>query len=171
MAGNVALSSRSLSGSRMSVIRTQPSMSVFKQKDLKAWTYEFHYNGRTYKGSTGQLTREDAEAFEFEMQRKVRRRVAGLEVDPKHVPRCQEWAGIYYEWERKTKKVKRPERIDELNRVVLQFFGRRPRRRELVVGGAPYHDLQLHDPIVEPAWLDDFERWMEARGVAGGTRN
>jgi integrase len=159
-------------------------VSIFKQKDRKAWTYEFVYQGKTYKGSTGQLTREDAEAFEALEQQRVRRIAAGLG-DLRDSPYFQEWAGVYYEYERTRKQVKRPERIDELVRVVLEFVGRRPTKADLIITGAPYHNLRLGDLIVEPRWLDDFEEWMTARGavrhtprgrvrvgpLAGSTRN
>jgi hypothetical protein len=148
-------------------------MSVYKQKDRKAWTYEFEYKGKPYKGSTGQLTREDAERFELLEQQRVRRIAAGL-VDLRDSPYFQEWAGVYYDYEQNRKKVKRPERIDELVRVVLEFVGRRPKNPAKVVEGAPYHDLRLGDLITEPRWLDDFEDWMTRRGalrtIKGGHR-
>jgi len=145
-------------------------MSVYRQKDRRAFTYDFQFRGRTYKGNTGQITCEDAQAFEDELKRKLRRQAGGL-VDPRDAPYCQEWAGVYYEYSATKKKVKRPERIDELNQVVLRFFGRAPTDPAKVIAGEPYHNLKLSAPIVDPKWLDDFEDWMVARGVAGSTRN
>lgn len=145
-------------------------MTVFKQKDRKAYTYEFQYKKRTYRGSTGQLTEADAIAVEAALKAKVRRQHGGL-VDARDSPHCQEWAGVYYEYQATRKKVKRPERIDELNTVVLRFWGRRPADPDDVVAGAPYHDRQLADAITDPEWLDRFEDWMTARGIAGSTRN
>lgn len=145
-------------------------MSVYKQKDRQAWTYKFQFRGKQYKGSTGQLTQEDAEAFEADLKAKLRRQGAGI-FDARDAPYFQEWAGVYYEYETTRKKVKRPDRVDDLIRVVLRFWGRRPSDPAKVVAGEPYHDLKLWDPIERPELLDEFEDWMVARGVAGSTRN
>jgi integrase len=146
-------------------------VSVFKQKDRKAWTYEFVYKGKTYKGSTEQLTREDAEAFELREQQKVRRIAAGLG-DLRDAPYFQEWAGIYYEYKATSKqRVRRPDQIDFLLRSVLKFWGRRPRDPKKVDAHAPYHDHTLAEPIERPELLDAFEDWMEGERFSGSHRN
>lgn len=145
-------------------------MSVFLQKDRRAWTYEFQYKGKTYKGSTGQLTREDAEAFELDLQRRIRRRAAGL-VDLRDAPHFQDWAEIYYEHKAHRDPVKRPEQIEVLLRVVLRFWGRRPDDRAKVATGAPYHDLTLAAPILDPEWLERFDDWLRVQGFSGSHKN
>src|SRR5207248_9067903 len=145
-------------------------MSVYKQKDRAAWTYEFRYRGKPYKGSTGQLNEQDALAFEAELKAKLRRQAFGV-VDARDAPFFQEWAGVYYQWEVTGKKIKRPDIVDAWIRVVLRFFGRRPTDPAKVEPGAPYHDLKLSDPIEQPELLDEFESWMTSRGVAGSTKN
>lgn len=146
-------------------------MSVYKQPDRKAYTYEFQHKGRTYKGSTGQLTLKDAQAFEEREQIRVRRVVAGL-TDLRDAPAFQEWAGVYYtEKERGRRKVDHPEMIDVLVKIVLRFFGRKPSNPNAVVAGEPYHDLTLADLILRPELLDEFEEWMEGKHFSGSHRN
>jgi integrase len=146
-------------------------VSVYRQKDRKAYTYEFQYRGKTYKGSTGQLTKEDAEAFERREQERVRRQAAGL-TDLRDAPPFQEWAGVYYQHKAHSRqKVKRPDQIDFLIRTVLKFWGRRPTDPAKVAPDAPYHDLTLAEPILEPEWLERFESWMEAQRFSGSHRN
>lgn len=146
-------------------------MSVFKQKDRKAWTYEFQYKGKAYKGSTGQLTREDAQAFELLEQQRVRRREAGI-ADLRDAPAFADWAGVYYHEKAEGRhRVKRPEQIDVLVRVVLRFWGRRPANPAKVVAGEPYRDLTLADPVEKPELLDEFEDWMEEHRFSGSHRN
>jgi len=69
--------------------------------------------------------------------------------------------------------VRRPEKIDELLRVVLRFWGTRPADPAKIPAGeeCPYHDLTIQDPIDSPQWILEFEEWMDRRGIAGGTRN
>jgi integrase len=146
-------------------------MSVFKQKHRKAWTYEFQYKGKAYKGTTGQLTREDAQAFELLEQQRVRRREAGI-ADLRDAPHFAEWAGVYYQEKAEGKRrVKRPDQIDVLVRVALRFWGRRPKDPSKVVAGEPYRDLTLADPITRPELLDEFEDWMEGHSFSGSHRN
>jgi len=35
---------------------------------------------------------------------------------------------------------------------------------------APFHDLRLRDPMVDPAWVTRFETWMQERGVSAWTK-
>lgn len=146
-------------------------MSVFKQKDRTAFTYEFQYRGRPYKGTTGQLTKDDALAVEALEKARVRRSVAGL-ADLRDAPSFQRWSGVYYTHKATSKhKVKRPDQIDFLIRTMLKFWGRRPTDPKKVDAHAPYHDLTLADPVVEPDWLDQFETWMTAQGFSGSHCN
>lgn len=146
-------------------------MSVFREKDRRCFRYEFQFKGKTYKGSTGQITREDAEAFEFAAKQKLHRQAGGL-IDLRDAPAFSVWSGVYYTHKAEGKhKVKRPEQIDVLVRVALQFFGQRPTDPTKVAARAPYHDLTLADPIVEPDWLDRFEDWMTAQNFSGSHCN
>lgn len=146
-------------------------MSTYKEKDRKSYRYEFQYKGQTYKGSTGQVTKEAADAYEFQIQDKVRRRTAGL-TDLSDAPQFAAWAGVYYDYKATSKfKVKRPDEIDFLLRTTLKFWGRKPSDAAKVDPDAPYHDLTLADPITDPEWLDEFEDWMTSRGFSGTHRN
>jgi integrase len=149
-------------------------VSVYLQKDRKAYTYEFVYKAKSYKGSTGQITKEAAELYEQKEQDRVRRTVAGL-TDLRDAPAFQEWAGVYYNAKEtgagRIRKVKRPEMVDMLVTIVLRFFGRRPTDPSKVVEGEPYHDYTLADPILKPEILDDFEDWMESHRYSGSHRN
>ncbi|HVL65788.1 MAG TPA: tyrosine-type recombinase/integrase [Vicinamibacterales bacterium] len=146
-------------------------MTVWKEKDRAAWRYKFYYKGQVYQGSTGQLTREDAEEFEEQEKRKVRRRAHGLSTLAEHSPHITEFAATYYEYIRKRGKVRRLDRVDDLLRVVLRFWGRRPSGRDPKnppIEGEPYHDLRMADPILDPSWITKFEQWMDARRVGTG---
>jgi len=147
-------------------------LSVYLEKDRQSFRYKFEYKGRTYKGSTGQLTREDAERFEEQEKVRVRREVAGL-VDPlRDGPAFAEWAGVYYDHKASSRyKVKRPDQVDFQLRTVLKFWGRKPTDPAKVDAEAPYHDLTLADPITDPEWLERFEAWMEAEDFSGSHRN
>jgi hypothetical protein len=57
---------------------------------------------------------------------------------------------------------------------VLRFWGAKPsgkNPKNPAIAGEPYHDLRLGDPITDPSWIVRFEEWMDARGVAGQTKN
>lgn len=148
------------------------AVTVYREKDRKAWRYKFEYQGEVYKGSTGQLTKDDADAFEQKERIRIRRLVAGL-VDPmRDAPLFAEWAGVYLDHKTHSRyKVTRPDQIGFVLRTALQFWGRRPSDPAKVEPDAPYHDLTLADPIRDPEWLEKFEVWMEARGYSGSHRN
>lgn len=101
-------------------------MTVWKEKDRAAWRYEFHYQGRIYRGSTGQLTREDAEEFEEQEKRRVRRQAHGLAVLPEHTPFIADWADKYLDYVEERGKVRRLDHAETILRVVLRFWGRKP---------------------------------------------
>jgi hypothetical protein len=93
-------------------------------------------------------------------------------VQPEDTPRFQDWAEVYFK--HASKHMTRPERVDDLLRVVLRFWGARPIREHgkiRIVEGEPYHDLRLGDVVADPYWIVRFEDWMEARGVASQTKN
>lgn len=140
-------------------------MTVYRRG--RVWHYDFWYKGDRYRGSTGQLTKDDAKDVETREQQKVRRKAAGLEAEgPGATPTFQDWAEVYYE--QRARHVTRPETIEDLVRVLLRFFGAQP---DQPIEGEPYHNLRLGDIIQDPSWLERFELWMRARGIAAQTRN
>jgi integrase len=127
-------------------------------------------------GNTLQTTRAEALLVESDIRKKLRLRAGGIAPpDPDASPRFQEWAEVYLEHVlTRRKDIKRPERIQDLLRVVLRFWGRRPpddaRSKWAAIEGEPYHDLRLSDPIADPLWLLKFEDWMDAKRVGMGSR-
>ena len=63
----------------------------------------------------------------------------------------------------------RPEFLEDNLRVILRFWGARPKKD--AHPDDPYHDLRLHDPIRDPKWIERFEAWMRGRGSSPQTRN
>lgn len=152
-------------------------MSVYRGKRQKTYRYKFRYNGKPYKGNTYQEHEADARLVESKKKLELRQQRGGI-APPAPAPGFNEWAGVYYGWVTKRRRppVRRPERIDELLRVVLRFWGARPTDptsalRPQPDEEAPFHDLTLQDPIDDPSWILQFEEWMDRRGIAGGTRN
>jgi integrase len=153
-------------------------MTVYKQPRGRTWSYDFWWSGDRYTGSTKQTTRTEAEAAEAEIKRKLRLRAAGLLPDaPATSPRFQDWSKIYFDHvcTRRQDDIKRPDRIEDLLRCVLRFFGARPspqaRGKWAPVEGEPYRDLRLSDPIDDPMLLLTFEDWMRKKGLSGQTKN
>lgn len=150
-------------------------MTVWKAGGPRAtWRYRFYIAGQKYQGSTGQLTRADAEEWEDAERRRLRRSRGGLMVLPEHTPSFTDWAAVYLADLRKQGTVRRVDRVEDLLRVVLRFWGKKPsgqQPRNPIVPGEPYHDLTLADPLRDPEWIERFEDWMRARRirVAGGT--
>ena len=63
----------------------------------------------------------------------------------------------------------RPETLEVNLRVILRFWGERPRSG--AAAEDPYHDLRLDDPIADAVWIERFESWMRTRGSSPQTRN
>ena len=150
-------------------------MTVYLSKRYKHYRYDFWYLGRRYQGNTGQITKADAKKVEELKRAQLRRLGAGI-VDPRDSPSFSEWAATYVQWirsPRNPQRLKRPEHVDQLLNVVLRFWGTRPPEHGNItpIGGEPYHDLRLVDPVEEPDWILRFEDWMHARGVGPQTRN
>jgi integrase len=147
-------------------------MSVWKSPDRATYRYKFYVNGRLFQGNTGQITKADAEEWEYEKRRQIRRQFGGLAIAPEHSPSIQDWAETYYGHVRQVGRIRRLDRIEELIRVVLRFWGFKPKTPDGAAReGDPYHDLRLADPIMDPSWLLKFEDWMRVRGVSAQTRN
>ncbi len=146
-------------------------MTVWKPKDRAAYRYKFYYRGAPYQGGTGQLTYDDACEFEERRKREVRRQAAGLPTLPEHSPRISDWAEVYVRYVETRGRIKRLDRVHELLRVVLRFWGAKPSGKNdenPPIEGEPYHDLRLADPIRDPDWLVKFDWWMDARRVGTG---
>lgn len=146
-------------------------MTVYLPKDCVSWRYDFWWKGERHTGSTELTTQQEAEDYEAAYRRRLRRRAAGLEpAGPEDTPRFVEWAKVTLEYATKRKKLKRPEQFAINLRMILGFWGARPTKAE-PIEGAPYHDLRLGHPIADPELLEQFETWMDARGISGARKN
>jgi len=132
-------------------------MSVYKRGGVY-WMH-FLYRGTRVQRTTGQVTKDAAQAVERQTRDTLRQQAHGVAVGPAHSPTFQDWVEIYAEHAART--VTRPERIDDLLRGLLRFFGTPPKTapRE---PGAPYHDLRLGDVVNDPTWLLKWETWLRA---------
>lgn len=141
-------------------------MTLYKRGQF--WHFNFTYKGRRFQGTTGQADRDDAQLVEDQAKRRARREWHGLiAAHPEDAPTIQEFANVFMS--EQEKRLTRPDILERNLRMVLAFFGKRPRTN--AIDGGPYHNLRLSDPITDPRWLDQFEQWMDARGLAGSTRN
>ena len=141
-------------------------MSLYKRGSI--WYYDFWFKGHRRNASTSQVTRSDAEQFERDIKRGLRRQLAGLEAPPAQAaPTFQDWAEIHYR--ERIRHITRPDFLEHSINVVLRFWGTRP--SDGGVPEEPYHNLRLDDPIREPVWIERFEAWMRARGSSPQTRN
>lgn len=153
-------------------------MTVYRPPERKIFRYDFVYKGTRYSGSTAQVDIERARLVEAKIKLALRES-RGQIAEPGPAPSWSEWADIYYAWcERmhaRTGRPKRLDRIDELLRVVLRFWGQQPLTQSMLSPAAgeeaPFHGLTLTDPIDDPSWILAFEAWMDRRGSAGSTRN
>ncbi len=135
-------------------------MSVFRPTGYKSYRADFVLFGQRHCLNTGLTTKREAQQWEAAEQRKLRERHAGIgQPDRVESPRIQEWAEVYIHHARKTQS--RPERIEDLLRVALQFWGRRPGRDAMP--DAPYHDLRLGDVVEDPFWIVKFDDWLGTR--------
>lgn len=139
-------------------------MSLFKRG--KIYWYEFEVDSVRHRRSTKQIDRAAAEQVELEAMKRARRRAAGIEVTTE-TPSFSAWAETCRSVKRK--RLRRLDVWERTMRVVLAFWGAKPQRRDPVEGGV-YHNLQLADPINNPEWIEQFEQWMQARGIAASTK-
>lgn len=145
-------------------------MTVYKQPRGKTYRYDFHYDNQRYTGNTKQVTEADAQLVEREVQLRLRREGSGIaQFFPEQTPRFQEWAGVFLVYKRA--RLKRPDHVEHVVRVLLRFWGAKPSDPRKVVAGEPYHNLRLGDPIVRPELLLAFETWMTRRGIGAQSRN
>jgi len=144
-------------------------MTVWRDKGRKTYRYYFEIDGQPYRGNTQQIDKQDAQEWEVNEQRRVRRAKSGLPVLGQDSPRFSIWAEVYLQHVRAKGKIRRVDRLEDLLRVVLRFWGARPSDPAEVIPGEPYHDLRLADPIVDPDWIEKFEEWIANRTVRIGT--
>lgn len=126
------------------------------------------WKGRRYTGTTDQLTKADADLVEADIKKRLRQQAWGIaEVDRTRTPTFTKWAGVYLtEQER---RLTRPAILERTLRMVLAFWGQPPANNP--VTDAPYHNLRLADPAIDPMWVERFEQWMTKRGLSGSTKN
>ena len=137
-------------------------------KRSKYFHYDFWYKSVRYQGTTEQIDRDDAAHVEDDLKRKLRRQARGVPtLDPKDSPAFATFAAVFLKHQRE--KLTRPDVLERTLRMVLAFWGKKPKTK--VVKGGVYKDLRLLDPILAPVWLDDFDAWMDTRRLAGSTRN
>src|ERR1700752_5049723 len=145
-------------------------MTVFLPKDCISWRYDFWWRGERFQGNTDLLTKAEAKEFELELRKKLRRRRAGLEEpDASATPPVPVWAAVTLRHHKHRKKLKRPEQLQTNLRMALGFWGERPSKEPLA--DAPYKNLRLGDAIANPELLEQFEQWMEDRGLSGSRKN
>lgn len=138
-------------------------MSVFRRPGSPVWYYEFEHKGVRYRASTGQLIENDARAVEAKERLRVRRDAAGVgDPEPAASVTFTEWAEHYYLHVKDRLKLKRPDRIEQLTRSALRFWGARPAGE---VGqpsdpSRPYHNLRLIDVVNDPTWLRRWDDWL-----------
>lgn len=143
-------------------------MTTYRHPNGTSFRYDFFYKGRRYSGSTDQVTKDDANLVESEIKKRLRQQAWGIApVERQQTPTFSEWAEHY--WKAQNARLTRPEILKRTVRMVLAFWGKRPRLKP--VKGAPYHDLRLADPIIDPMWIERFEQWMTKRGISGSTKN
>lgn len=171
-------------------------MTVFKHPRGKTWRYDFWWTPPgapkpvRYTGTTGQLTKEDAELVEADIKKRVRQEAFGIApLDRMRTPSFTMWAQEHYRYVKKRDRVGRLDVLESNLRLVLQFWGRRPKKmpvdletvdqrarraiekQQRRAATAPYHNLRLLDPIIDPNWIEKFEDWMTSLGLSGSRKN
>lgn len=158
-------------------------MTVYRPKGRRTYLYDFVYDGVRYVDNTKQTKQADAELVESQVKLRLRQAAGGVGiVDVADTPRFKDWVEIYAEHVRKRGKITRLDRIDDLIRVALRFWGAQPAAGSKVraVEAEPYHDLRLGDVVRDPSWILRWEDWLatpheDAKGRihawAGQTRN
>lgn len=130
--------------------------------------YDFWYRNKRYRGSTEQADRDDAAQVESDLKTKLRQEARGIvRFDPNDSPLIADFVEVHIK--AKAKKLKRVDLLLRTLRMCMAFWGAKPRKKP--VEGGLYHDLRLADPLRDPSWLEQFEAWMDARGIEGSTKN
>ena len=143
-------------------------MTVYRTKDGRH-RYDFEYGGERYTGSG--KTKREAEQLETKRKARVRALALGLEAPgPEDTPCFTDYAAVALKHAIQRKKLTRPEQFRGNLRIALAFWGSRPTKEPPVEGGV-YKDLRLGDPIARPELIEEFEDWMEDRGLSGSRKN
>lgn len=147
-------------------------MTVFKHPNGKSWHYDFWYLGQRRQGPTQQTVRSKALRVEHKVREQLRERAGGIADPTTESPRFQDWAEVYLDYKTVDGpgQVARPDHIKFVLLPLMRFWGA-PDAGEVRSDDTPFHDLRLVDPIHDPQWILQFERWLTARGIAGQTRN
>jgi integrase len=170
-------------------------VTTFKHPRGKTFRFDFQWTppgaskSTRYTGSTGQLTKADADLVESQIKQRVRQ--AAFDIAPfdrTRTPSFSVWATEHLRYVKKKGKVTRLDVVEENLRLCLQFFGSRPAKlpdpsaaepqwRASIAAAraradaAPYHDLRLADPIISPEWIERFEDWLTSLGLSGPRKN
>jgi integrase len=143
-------------------------VTTFKHPHGTTFRYDFYWRGHRYTGSTDQLTKADADLVEADIKKRLRQQAYGIyPIDKSQTPSFTQWADTYFTAQQS--RLTRADILDRTLRMVLAFWGKKPAKKP--VKDAPYHNLRLADPILEPLWLERFEQWMTKRGISGATKN
>lgn len=170
-------------------------MTVFKHPRGTTWRYDFRWTppgatkAKRYIGNTGQITKDAAERVELQVKDRIRQEAYGVALpDRAHSPSIHKFAEVHLQRVARRGRLTRIDELKQTLRLCLQFWGRRPARLPNAAAAppqwqhmieaaharadaAPYHDLKLIDPILEPAWIERFEEWLTARGLSGARKN
>jgi integrase len=141
------------------------------QRD-RIYSYEFVYQGQRHVGSTGQLTKDAADAVERQLKDRARQQAHGVAIrSSEDSPLIQDWAETYYGI--KKRRLTDPESLNYVLRGVLKFFGQTPEAGSKIEVDprGKYHNLTLADIIERPRWIAEFEDWMYDIGLGAQTRN
>jgi integrase len=143
-------------------------VTVFKHPRGKTWRYDFRFRGKRYIGNTQQLTKDEAQLAEREIELRLRHQASGIaQFFPQQTPRFDDWCKIFVAYKRK--RLERADHPATVARVLMRFWGHEPPAKEHEL--APQHDLRLGDPIADPSWLLKFEDWMSTRGIGHQSKN
>lgn len=144
------------------------AVTTFKHPQGTTWRYDFYYKGRRYTGTTDQLTKADADLVESEIKKRLRQQAWGIApLERRQTPTFTDWADHYCDAQEA--RLTRPDILERTVRMVLGFWGQKPEKDP--VKDAPYHNLRLADPLLDPMWLERFEQWMATRKLSGATKN
>jgi integrase len=144
-------------------------VSVYRTKS-SLWTYDFWFKGRRYYPAVSLENRDDAAEAEQAHKKTLRRRAAGLEsLSSADTPRFSDWAPVTLKFQKDRKRIKDPNAAKTTLRMILAFWGTKPRTNPVEAG--EYRNLRLGDPIQRPELLLDFEAWMASRKLSGARKN
>jgi hypothetical protein len=102
-------------------------VTTFRHPRGKTFRYDFWWDGRRHTGTTGQLSKQDADIVEGKIMERVRQDAHGIApFDRTQTPSFSSWAFEHLKYVRKKGRVRRLDVVQDTLRLVLQFFGKRP---------------------------------------------